>query len=128
MDPINIAKTARTPQIDFDFAGNKFAIAGESYPEDASAFYGLLLEKITKHFSGLSDTEISFRFELIYFNSSTAKIVMELFEALDEAAASGNKVTITWVYEAGDDNIKELGEEFSEELNYAKFVLEEIAV
>ena len=52
---------------------------------------------------------------------------MELFEALEEAAASGNKVTITWVYEAGDDNIKELGEDL-EELSYAKFMLEEIAV
>ena len=128
MDPINLAKTARTPQIDFDFVGNKFAISGESYPEDASAFYGPLLEKITKHFSGLSDAEIRFRFELIYFNSSTAKIVMELFEALEEAAASGNNVMITWVYEAGDDNVKDLGEEFAEELSDAKFMLEEIAV
>lgn len=128
MDPINIAKTARTPQINFDFAGNKFTIAGESYPEDASTFYGPLLESIYKYFAVSSGTDINFRFELIYFNSSTAKIVMELFEALDEAAASGNQVTITWVYEAGDDNIKELGEEFSEELSDAKFMLEEIAI
>jgi hypothetical protein len=65
---------------------------------------------------------------MIYFNSSTAKIVMELLEALEEAAVSGNQVTITWVYEAGDDNIKELGEEFAEELSEAKFKLEEIAI
>jgi SiaC family regulatory phosphoprotein len=128
MERINIAKTARTPQIDFDFASNEFVIAGESYPEDASTFFGPLLERITKYLSGLSGAEISFRFEMIYFNSSTAKIVMELFEALEEAAASGNQVTITWVYEAGDDNIKELGEEFAEELSDAKFMLEEIAV
>jgi len=128
MERINIAKTARTPQIDFDFASNEFVIAGESYPEDASTFFGPLLERITKYFSGLSDAEISFRFEMIYFNSSTAKIVMELFEALEETAASGNQVTITWVYEAGDDNIKELGEEFAEELSAARFILEEIAV
>jgi SiaC family regulatory phosphoprotein len=128
MEPLRIAKTARTPQIDFDFAGSKFVIAGESYPEDASAFYGPLLERITKYFGELSDAEISFRFEMIYFNSSTAKIVMELFEALEETAANGNEVTITWVFEAGDDNIKELGEEFAEELSDAKFVLEEIAV
>jgi len=128
MERINIAKTARTPQIDFDFASNEFVIAGESYPEDASTFFGPLLERITKYLSGLSGAEISFRFEMIYFNSSTAKIVMELFEALEETAASGNQVTITWVYEAGDDNIKELGEEFAEELSDAKFMLEEIAV
>jgi SiaC family regulatory phosphoprotein len=128
MDPITIAKTARTPRIDFDFAGSRFVIAGESYPEDVSAFYGPLLQRVADFFDGLSNAEVSFRFELIYFNSSTAKVVMELFEALEEAAASGNQVVITWVYEAGDDNIKELGEEFAEELSNAKFILEEIAI
>ncbi len=128
MNPINIAKTARTPQVDFDFVSNQFVIAGESYPEDVSAFYGPLLQKMTDFLVGLSNAEIGFRFELIYFNSSTAKIVMELFEALEEAAVSGNQVVITWVHEAGDDNIKELGEEFSEELAEAKFILEEIAI
>lgn len=128
MDPVFIPKTARTPQIDFDFAGNRFVIAGESYPEDVSAFYGPLLQRVTDFLGDLANAEISFRFELIYFNSSTAKIVMELFEALDEAAVSGNQVLITWAYEAGDDNIKELGEEFAEELRGASFVLDEIAI
>jgi hypothetical protein len=128
MDPIRIVKTSRTPQVDFDFSINKFAISGESYPEDVSSFYGPLLERIANHFSGLSDAEITFRFELIYFNSSTAKVVMELFEALEEAAVRGNQVTLTWVYEAEDDNIRGLGEEFSEELSHAKFVLEEIPI
>ena len=128
MDPINIEKTARTPRIDFDFSSSQFVIAGESYPEDVTAFYGPLLQKLTDFFDELSNAEANFRFELIYFNSSTAKIVMELFEALEETAARGNQIVITWVYEAGDDNIKELGEEFAEELNEAKFILEEIAI
>ena len=128
MDPITIPKTARTPQIDFDFASGRFVISGESYPEDVSTFYGPLLESVTHFLSGLGNAEVSFRFELIYFNSSTAKIVMELFEALEEAAASGNQVVITWVYEAEDDNIKELGEEFAEELSNATFILEETAI
>jgi hypothetical protein len=128
MDLINIAKTARTPQIDFNFSSNHFVIAGESYPEDVSAFYGPLLEKLSDFLDKLTSAEVSFRFELIYFNSSTAKVVMELFEALEEAATSGNQVAITWVYEAGDDNIKELGEEFAEELTNASFILEETAI
>ena len=128
MDPINIAQTARTPRVEFDFETNKFVIAGESYPEDVSNFYGPLLETFTKFLNNLADAQISFRFELIYFNSSTAKILMELFEALEEAAGSGNQVVITWAHEAGDDNIKELGEEFAEELSNAKFILEEIAI
>jgi len=128
MDPINISQTARTPRVEFDFKTNKFVIAGESYPEDVSTFYGPLLETFTKFLNDSADAQISFRFELIYFNSSTAKILMELFEALEEAAGSGNQVVITWAHEAGDDNIKELGEEFAEELSNAKFILEEIAI
>ena len=128
MDPINIAKTSRTPRVEFDFSSNLFVISGESYPEDVSTFYGPLLEKFTGFLDELKNSKVNFRFEMIYFNSSTAKIVMELFEALEEAAASGNQVVITWVYEAGDDNIKELGEEFAEELINASFILEEIAI
>ena len=128
MDPINIAQTARTPRVEFDFQGKKFIIAGESYPEDVSSFYGPLLEKFTTFLNGSADAQISFRFELIYFNSSTAKILMELFEALEEAAGNGNHVVITWAHEAGDDNIKELGEEFAEELSNASFIIEEIAI
>ena len=86
------------------------------------------MQRLTDFLSGLENAEVSFRFELIYFNSSTAKIVMELFEALEETAVSGNQVVITWVYETGDDNIKELGEEFAEELSNARFLLEEIAI
>jgi hypothetical protein len=128
MDPITIPKTSRTPQIDFNFATGRFVIAGESYPEDVSAFYGPLLQSFSDFLNGLGNSEIGFRFELIYFNSSTAKIVMELFEALEGAAVSGNKVVITWAYEAGDDNIKELGEEFAEELSSVRFILEEISI
>jgi len=125
MDPINIPQTARTPRVEFDFQSNKFIIAGESYPEDVPTFYGPLLERFTVFLNESNNVAINFRFELVYFNSSTAKIVMELFEALEEAAGSGNEVVITWVYDAGDDNIKELGEEFAEELSNAKFILEE---
>lgn len=127
MNTITIAKTTRSPEINFDFGANRYAIKGESYPEDVSAFYGHLLEKIETHFSTLTGTEISFRFELIYFNSSTAKILMELFELLDEAGKRGNTVTVTWAYEQDDDNVKELGEEFGEDLKHATFTVEEIA-
>ena len=47
-------------------------------------------------------------------------------QVLDELAGRGCRVGIIWAFEEDDDNIKELGEEFAEELRYAKFSLEEI--
>ena len=128
METISITATTRSPGIEFDFKKNTYLIKGESYPEDVVAFYGPLMEKFEAHLSGLKGASIGFRVELVYFNSSTAKVLMRLFESLEAAAVKGNQVVLTWVYEEGDDNIKELAEEFAEELKKAKFVLEEIPV
>jgi hypothetical protein len=128
MDTIVIAKTARTPEIVFDFSAGTFLIKGEAYPEDVTDFFGPLLDKFKNHFKTLAKQTISFRIELIYFNSSTAKMLMQLFQLLDELGKRGNSVSITWAYEAEDDNLKELGEEFSEEISHAKFTLEELPV
>ena len=128
MGPIKVEASERTPEIDFDFAANKFAIRGESYPEDVSAFYGEILDKLEDHLGDLSAGDVEFHFELIYFNSSTAKVLMSLFETLDECAENGAAVKIVWNYEEDDDNMQELGEEFAEDLAHASFELREVPI
>lgn len=113
----------RSPDISFDFANNSFSIRGESYPEDVNEFYGPIVEKLEEHLTNLKKSEVIFLFELIYFNSSTAKILMGLFEMLDEAAENGSTVHIVWAYEEDDDNMEELGEEFCEDLEHATYKL-----
>jgi hypothetical protein len=39
-DKLDIEATSRTPAVSFDFAGHRLKIAGESYPEDVTEFYG----------------------------------------------------------------------------------------
>lgn len=123
MEKIVIDATPRSPDISFDFENNSFSIRGESYPEDVNEFYGELIEKLEAHLSNLQQGNVNFYFELIYFNSSTAKILMGLFEMLDEAAEQNNTVHIVWAYEEDDDNMEELGEEFCEDLEYATYKL-----
>ena len=48
---------------------------------------------------------------------------MDLFTAIEDSANRGNLVKVEWYYISDDDNMKELGEEFSEELSHAKFEL-----
>ena len=124
MDNIFIKQGTRSPEVTFDFNQNIFGIKGESYPEDVNEFYGEMMDKLEKYLSDIGDANIKFLFEFIYFNSSTAKILMTLFELLDEAASKGNAIEITWRYERDDDNMQELGEEFCEELKHASFNLE----
>lgn len=124
MSNMHIDATERSPEILFDFTNNVFSIRGESYPEDVNEFYGRPIGALEDHLARLNgSTAISVNLEFVYFNSSTAKILMNLFELLDTTASQGNPVLITWTYENGDDNMEELGEEFGEDLEYASFTM-----
>ncbi len=126
MENIFIAATDSTPEVSFDIASNILNIKGESYPENVSTFYGSVFEKLKAYFSSLKSTTVVANIELIYFNSSSVKVIMNLFEMLDECAKNGNKVTINWFYNEDDDTIKEFGEEFGEDITSATFEMREM--
>ena len=123
MERIKIRGGERTPEIDFDFQRNLFRIAGESYPENVAEFYAGHVEEFATHLSELRGVCLKFTFELIYFNSSSARVIMELLDMLEKAASEGNQVEIHWSYAKEDDYMQEIGEEFSEDLKQAEFVL-----
>lgn len=126
MDSIVIEATERSPKVEFDFDNGTFLLKGESYPEDVTEFYGTPLKSLESYLEGLDGGTINFTFELVYFNSSSAKIFMSLFDMLEEAAEDGNTVNVIWVYEADDDNMEELGEEFGEDLESANFKMKAV--
>ena len=121
MDHIKIEATDRSPEIDFNFDANVFTIRGESYPEDVTAFYGEIIDSLESHLEGLEGGTVEFNFELIYFNSSTAKVLMGLFDTLEETAEGAVDVVVNWYYDEEDDTMEELGEEFAEDLEHATF-------
>lgn len=121
MDKLHIEATERSPEIDFNFETNEFTIRGESYPEDVPEFYGPVINRLHTHFDALEDADVTFNLELVYFNSTSAKILMGLFETLEEIAGKGNRVVVNWYFEEDDDNMEELGQEFGEDLELARF-------
>lgn len=126
MDTLNIEGTDRSPAVSFDFANGHLQLSGESYPEDANGFYKPIFEALDTYLSGLGNGTCRFDFELIYFNSSSAKAIMTMMDKLEEAASSGATVDVHWRYDVEDDNMKELGEELGEDLESASFHLEEL--
>lgn len=126
MASLKIAATDRSPAVLFDFDNHHLTISGESYPEDVSTFYHPIFEALDAYLAGLGDGSCRFDFELIYFNSSSAKAIMTLLERLDDAAARGASISIHWHYDEEDDTMEELGEEFSEDLEHAEFRLEKL--
>jgi SiaC family regulatory phosphoprotein len=126
MQNLAIPATVRTPAIDFDFGNNHLKLSGESYPEDVTEFYNPIFSALDAYLATLGSGSCRFDFELIYLNSSSAKAVMMLMDKLDAAAAKGAAVDVHWFYDEEDDTMQELGEEFGEDLENAKFHLEKM--
>jgi len=111
MDNLHIAATSTSPEIDFQFDQNVLTFRGESYPENAAAFYAPVIERLRAYLADCSDAVITVEVTLTYFNSSSTKMLFSVFDALDQAASSGNRVLVRWYRDAEDETILEFGEE-----------------
>ena len=104
--------TARTPAIILDDKAASLTMSGESYPEDVPLFYEALTEQVTSYF-GAHDDAFTVNIKLTYFNSSSARALMELLDLLDAEAAKGRAITLNWYCDPDDDITREFAEDIS---------------
>lgn len=126
MSAMRIEATERSPEVDFDFETGELALRGESYPEDAASFFGPVVAGLRDFLERRDGPPVRLTVELIYFNSSTAKVLMNLLQMLEAEAARGRSVRVDWRYARGDDTMQEFGEDFSEDLDHVDFRLTEV--
>jgi hypothetical protein len=120
-----IPATERSPEIDFRFDANHLALRGEAYPEDAAAFFGPLLKALAAHCESACGQALTVEFQLDYFNTSSAKALMNMIQLLELAASRGAQVTVRWIFQEDDEVIREFGQDFSTELEHVHFQLVE---
>lgn len=119
---IDLPATDRSPAVRFDPAAGALALSGESYPEDAAAFFGPILHGL-RAFLQMEGPSVTVDIALIYFNSSSAKALMNIFQMLEEAAANGRAVTVNWHFAPDDETMEEFGEDFASDLDAIDFVM-----
>jgi len=113
-------KTNTTPYILVDEEKGYMRFEGESYLEDISGFFKEIREWLEEYL--LSDfTLFKFDCAMIYFNSSTMKLLYNLLREMDKYSVDGNKVIVNWIVSNGDDMIIECGEDFKEEMENLEF-------
>lgn len=119
MKTLQIKQTKSSPEINLNPQTHTHIIKGESYPENTIQFYSPVLDWINVYLSQIDDSEIVFNIELIYFNSSSSKILLDIFDALDET--QNNKIIVNWIHDKDDEAMQEYGEEFEEDIKHIKF-------
>lgn len=121
MENLTIAASERSPEVNFDVAAGILQIKGESYPEDASSVFGPIFTALQDYLAQADGKGLKVDFELIYFNSSSAKALMNMFQMLENA--KGIHIVVNWQFMADDETMKEFGEDFSEDLTHVTFNL-----
>ncbi len=117
MENLVVQATEYTPYIAFDAESNLLEIKGYSYPENAMAFYAPMFEWLHGYFLHLqSQADILLNIEIVYFNSSSSKVLLDLFDLLNEQTLDkGIQSTVNWIYEEEDEDMLEFGQEFQED-------------
>jgi hypothetical protein len=111
MEPISIARTPKTPTVQFDSGSGKVEIKGRSIPENSIEFYKPLVDWLENYLSTpASLTEVNIQLE--YFNTSSSKCILDVFKKLEAIYKSGNEVVINWYYEEDDEDMLEAGEDY----------------
>jgi len=123
MEILKIEPTHISPTIRFIPELNDFSITGMSAPEDVRALYYPVIEWIDK-FNGelmrgdnkiFNETNpLTLKIDLNYFNSASAKFLLDILLELKKIRESGTPVVVEWYYEEDDIDMKEAGEDISE--------------
>lgn len=120
MEKLIIEATVNSPRIVLNPEEKKFEFSGESRPENVRNFYLPVLEwleKFSTHQSELKEPErmpaLNCLFNFEYFNSTSAKYILDIFKSLNTLHSLGVDLDIKWLYEEDDEDMLEVGEEMS---------------
>jgi len=120
MEALRIEATEFTPKVIMDPASNSFEITGESRPENAGQFYKEILDWLDSYYnlrywkdSKFSGVDAVFEFKLDYFNSTSAKFILDILMKLQTFRKDEINIKVKWHYDKPDLDMKESGEEFA---------------
>lgn len=113
METIKIQGTEDTPKVTLDKEKEVMEISGRSLPEDVASFYEPILSWLDEYAQGPNKKTI-FNFKLVYFNTASSKLLLDILMKLEEIHEAGHDVLIRWHYPEDDEDMEEAGEEYSD--------------
>jgi len=113
-DKIELKAGQDTPGVIFDIENNKFLLTGRSFPADAEKFYQQLIKWLDDYKNAVPKEPISVEVKMEYFNTASAKFLLDLFFKFEDIKETGAEVSIKWYSLEEDEDMQEAGEEFDE--------------
>jgi len=113
MNTISLEGSRKTPMIHFDADEGLIEMRGRSIPENTVEFFTPLLNWIDEY--GKNPKPVSkVEVKLEYFNTSSAKFILDVFLRLEGIHKNGNtEIKINWYYDEDDEDMFEVGQEYN---------------
>ena len=123
MNKLIIDRTNNSPEVILDPEKKIFMISGESRPPDAWQFYNNVIHwlddfSLSLIEAGETGNGMEFNFSFEYFNSSSAKSILDICKILSNLRSRGIDLKVNWHYVKNDIDMLEVGREMS---NIVKF-------
>lgn len=119
MKALFVEATSRSPKVSFNIENQKFEISGESRPDNIYEFYKPLLlwvkeiEIAYDENSKVFSKPLTFDFNFEYFNSTSAKYILDFLKIIGRLNLKGVQLTVRWFYEEDDADMLMVGKEMA---------------
>lgn len=113
METLRIEQTDDSPLVILNQADNQFEISGKSLPEDVVDFYQPVLDWL-EHYRATPNEVTEFNFKLIYFNTASSKLILDILMLFEEMVEEGHTVRVKWFSLKSDEDMQEAGKEYEE--------------
>ncbi|MFB6257478.1 MAG: DUF1987 domain-containing protein [Flavobacteriales bacterium] len=110
MEPFILESNDKLPFVSLDPNGD-LLLKGCSFPLDATRFYEPILEWMEEYKKAPSERTV-LRIDLSSFNIGSSKYILYMIHRLQDIVREGGDAAIEWVYEKGDEDMKEVGEDY----------------
>ena len=119
MEIFRLEATSRTPEVELNPEQGTLSMIGESYPEDIRTYYEPIMVAL-EQFAATQPSDFKITIKLTYFNSGSARALMELLDAIDEAAQGNFNAELNWYCDPDDDITREFVEDIAADLSAVK--------
>lgn len=114
IDALILPAIESSPEVIFDKEKNIFKISGNSFPEDARILFAPIFKWIEKYIEDPNESTV-IDFNMRYFNSASAKLILDMLELFATLKESGKNVSIIWRHLDVDEDMQYAGESYAEE-------------
>lgn len=117
MDNLIIAQSPSSPAIAADWNAGVISMKGDSYPENSFELFQPLIDWVEAYLAK-AGRPLHLELELVYLNTSSIRSMMDIFDQMEVAHKKGQTVSARWSYDAANERVGQLAEEFCEDCTF----------